>query len=105
MRALRGGVRVTDIDWLYLLIACYRGFDSQSGTNNERKNEMATYKNTIRETFEATIRRKLENPDIPASEVESLARAYSELTKNENLREMMRNVSGLGTSIGVSGNG
>ena len=97
---------MNDIDWLYLLIACYRGFDSKSETKNERKNEMATSnKNTIRETFEATIRQKLENPDIPASEVESLARAYSELTKNDNLREMMRNVSGWGNSIGVSDNG
>lgn len=94
---------MTDIDWLYFLIALYRKSESQ--TDNEREKDMASYNNTIREVFEEAIRRKLDNPNIPASEVEALARAYSELTKNDNLREMMRNVGGLGNSIGVSDNG
>lgn len=80
---------MTDSLWLLLMI--YTLFSHHNQT--ERNDTMESYDKTIRETFEATIRTKLENPDVTAEEINQLAHAYSELTKNDNLRDMMRSVS------------
>ena len=93
-----------DSIWIFMLLAFCHAFQTQH--NTERINDMTIHDKTIRENFEEVIRNKLANPDIPASEVETLARAYSELTKNDNLKEMIQNVgcAGYGAPAMVSGN-
>lgn len=43
---------------------------------------------SIREVFEKTITEKLENPKTTAYDIKNLAIAYSELTKNDHMKEL-----------------
>lgn len=71
-----------------------------NSTNIERNIEM---EDTMRKLFENTIRTKLENPEVTAEEINILAHAYAELTKNDHLAEMAKTIGncsfGLAPSI------
>lgn len=60
------------------------------------------YDTTTREALEDTIRKKLEDPNLPASEIKTLAEAYAELHKNDYMKEFLSKTSGFnsfGTAI------
>lgn len=48
---------------------------------------------TLREEFESTIRERLKNPNLPAEELKILAETYSELHKNDYMKELMTKTS------------
>lgn len=54
----------------------------------------------LKNTFKETIEKKLSNPDITPKEIQELASAYSELTKNDWVRDFTNRTSGLGTGFG-----
>lgn len=49
---------------------------------------------TTREVIEETIRKRLEDPNLPASEIKLLAEAYAELHKNDYMQEFLSRTSG-----------
>ena len=56
----------------------------------------------LKNKFKETIEKKLSNPDITTKEIQELACAYSELTKNDWMRDFAKNTSGLGMGFGGS---
>lgn len=54
----------------------------------------------LKNTFKKTIEQKLLNPDITPKEIQELASAYSELTKNDWMRDFTNRTSGLGMGFG-----
>lgn len=50
--------------------------------------------------FEETINKKLSNPNITTKEIQELATAYSELKKNDWMKEMFNKTSGYGFGFG-----
>ena len=67
---------------------------------NEPKEERIIEMDELKNTFKETIEKKLSNPDITPKEIQELACAYSELTKNDWMREFANRTSGLSTGFG-----
>ena len=72
---------MNDNAWLFLMLAII--------TNNTFEERKETMDNpmTVTEEFDKVIREKLSNPNITAAEIETLARAYAELTKNNWMKD------------------
>ena len=49
---------------------------------------------TLREEFEKTIHERLANPNLSALELKTLAEAYSELHKNDYMKDLLDKTSG-----------
>lgn len=67
---------------------------------HEQKEERTIEMNELKNTFKETIEKKLSNPDITPKEIQELACAYSELTKNDWMKEFTNRASGLGMGFG-----
>lgn len=67
---------------------------------NEPKEERMIEMDELKNTFKETIEKKLSNPDITPKEIQELACAYSELTKNDWMREFANRTSGLSMGFG-----
>lgn len=76
--------------WPFLMLAII-----SNNTFEERKEPMENPM-TVTEEFDKVIHEKLSNPNITAAEIETLARAYAELTKNNWMKEVFDRTSTLG---------
>lgn len=85
---------MNDLLWMLVMMLFMEPHEQKS--NEERTIEMDELKNTFKETIE----KKLSNPDITPKEIQELACAYSELTKNDWMREFANRTSGLGMGFG-----
>lgn len=75
------------INWIYLLLTIFSL--SNSNNNEEEPNTMTAFNTTVRESIEEAIRKKLEDPNITAEDIEHIAKAYSELHKDDNIKELI----------------
>ena len=85
-----------DDPWfLYLFLTLFNASFTNNLIFERSSSDMA-----IREKFEEIISKKLDDTDICADEIKRLAEAYSELSKNDHLREMaqMLSFSGFGSA-------
>ena len=74
--------------WIVLFILLY--------SNNARRTENVTeLKNMFKETIEA----KLSDPNVSPDDICKLAQAYSELTKNDWMKDMTKNMPVFGNSV------
>lgn len=76
--------------WPFLMLAII-----SNNTFEERKEPMENPM-TVTEEFDKAIHEKLSNPNITAAEIETLARAYAELTKNNWMKEVFDRTSTIG---------
>lgn len=67
---------------------------------HKQKEERKINVEELKNKFKETIEKKLSNPDITPKEIQELACAYSELTKNDWMRDFAKNTSGFSTGFG-----
>ena len=72
--------------WPFLMLAII-----SNNTFGERKETMYNPM-AVTEEFDKVIREKLSNPNITAAEIETLARAYAELTKNNWMKDAFERI-------------
>lgn len=82
--------------WPFLMLAII-----SNNTYGERKETMYNPM-TVMENFDNVIREKLSNPNITAAEIETLARAYAELTKNNWMKDAFERID-RASSLGFGG--
>ena len=78
----------SDFLWIALFILLY-------SSNTGRTKNVTELKNMFKETIEA----KLKDPNVSPDDICKLAQAYSELTKNDWMKDMTKNMPFIGNSV------